>query len=251
VIDFPGRALLLDVEGTTTSISFVYDTLFPYARRKLRAFLQEHATDPEVIEASIAIARETGAASLAEFQRQRVEPNALEKEVLRRMDADDKSTGLKQLQGLIWRAGYERGELRGHVYPDVPVAFKAWTAQGADIRIYSSGSVEAQRLLFSHSVAGQLEGYLRGHYDTRIGGKRASESYRRIVSDMGREASGVLFFSDVVEELDAAREAGLATVLVRRADEQTPPAGPARTRASPASPSSHPVINQFAEVRLI
>ena len=250
MIDFPGRGLLLDVEGTTTSISFVYETLFPYARQKLRAFLQEHATDPEVIEASLAIVRETGAASLAEFQRQRLEPNALEKEVLRRMDADDKSTGLKQLQGLIWRAGYERGELRGHVYPDVPVAFKAWAAQGADIRIYSSGSVEAQRLLFSHSTAGSLESYLRGHYDTRIGGKRSAESYGRIVNDIGREASAVLFFSDVVEELDAAREAGLATVLVRRADEQTPPPGPARARSS-ASPSSHPVINQFAEVRLI
>ena len=237
MIDFSGRGLLLDVEGTTTSIAFVYDTLFPYARRSLRAFLSEHAADPEVIATSEVIARESGAGSLAEFLRQRASPHALEAEVLRRMDADDKSTGLKQLQGLIWRAGYERGELRGHVYPDVPVAFKAWAAQGADIRIYSSGSVEAQRLLFAHSVAGPLGGYIRGHYDTRTGPKRSAESYRRIVNDMGREPSGLLFFSDLVEELDAARDAGLATVLVRRADGD--------------APASHPVITHFGEVRLI
>jgi enolase-phosphatase E1 len=238
VIDFAGRGLLLDVEGTTTSITFVYDTLFPYARRNLRAFLSEHAADPEVVAASETIARESGAGSLTEFLRDRAaDPRALETEVLRRMDADDKSTGLKQLQGLIWRAGYQRGELRGHVYPDVPVAFAAWTAQGADIRIYSSGSVEAQRLLFGNSVAGPLDGYLSGHYDTRVGPKRSAESYRRIVNDMGRNPSEVLFFSDVVEELAAAREAGLATVLVQRAD------GP--------STAWQPTITHFGEVRLI
>lgn len=239
MIEFAGRGLLLDVEGTTTSISFVYDTLFPYARSNLRAFLAEHATDPEVLAASEIIARESGADSLAEFLRERAaDPRALENEVLRRMDADDKSTGLKQLQGLIWRAGYERGELRGHVYPDVPAAFSAWAAQGADIRIYSSGSVEAQRLLFGNSVAGALSGYLRGHYDTHVGTKRSAESYRRIVNDMSRDPADVLFFSDIVEELAAAREAGLATVLVRR------------TEADRAA-NWQPVITQFGEVRLI
>ena len=239
MIEFAGRGLLLDVEGTTTSIAFVYDTLFPYVRRKLRAFLAEHAADPEVAAACEVIARESGAASLAEFLRERAagDPHALEREVLRRMDADDKSTGLKQLQGLIWRAGYEGGELRGHVYPDVPVAFAAWTAQGADIRIYSSGSVEAQRLLFAHSVAGPLDRYISGHYDTRVGPKRSAESYRRIASDMTRDPAGVLFFSDIADELAAAREAGLATVLVQRA------AGPA--------PVAQPTITHFGEVRLI
>jgi enolase-phosphatase E1 len=239
VIDFAGRGLLLDVEGTTTSISFVYDTLFPYARRNLRAFLSEHGTEPEVVAASEIIARESGARSLAEFLRERAaDTRALESEVLRRIDADDKSTGLKQLQGLIWRAGYERGELRGHVYADVPVAFSTWAARGADIRIYSSGSVEAQRLLFANSMAGALSGYLRGHYDTQVGPKRAAESYRRIVNDMERSAAEVLFFSDVVEELAAAREAGLATVLVRRKDDD---------RAA----NWQPVIAHFGEVRLI
>jgi enolase-phosphatase E1 len=238
VIDFAGRGLLLDVEGTTTSIAFVYDTLFPYARNNLRAYLAERVADPEVLAASEVIARESGSGSLTEFLRERAaDPHALESEVLRRMDADDKSTGLKQLQGLIWRAGYESGELRGHVYPDVPIAFAEWTAQGADIRIYSSGSVEAQRLLFSHSTAGPLDGYIRGHYDTRVGPKRSAESYRRIVSEMHREPAGVLFLSDTVEELAAAREAGLSTVLVRRT------AGPA--------PAPQPVIAHFGEVCLI
>jgi enolase-phosphatase E1 len=239
VIEFAGRGLLLDVEGTTTSIAFVYDTLFPYARRNLRKFLAEHAADPEVTAAGEVIARESGAGSLAEFLRQRAaeEPHALEREVLRRMDTDDKSTGLKQLQGLIWRAGYQCGELRGHVYPDVPVAFAAWTEQGADIRIYSSGSVEAQRLLFGHSVAGPLDRYIRGHYDTRVGPKRSAESYRRIVSDMKRDPGEVLFFSDIAEELSAAREAGLATVLVQRD-------GASRAATQPA-------ITHFGEVRLI
>jgi enolase-phosphatase E1 len=238
VIEFAGRGLLLDVEGTTTSITFVYDTLFPYARRNLKSFLAEHAADPEVIAASELIARESGANSLTEFLRDHAaDPGALESEVLRRMAADDKSTGLKQLQGLIWRAGYQRGELRGHVYPDVPVAFADWAAQGADIRIYSSGSVEAQRLLFGNSVAGPLGRYLRGHYDTRVGPKRSAESYRRIVKDMGRKPAEVLFFSDVVEELAAAREAALATVLVQRADGR--------------SAAWQPTIAHFGEVRLI
>jgi enolase-phosphatase E1 len=238
VIDFAGRGLLLDVEGTTTSIAFVYETLFPYARQRLSTFLPEHAADPEVAAACEIIAHESGAGSYAEFMRTRAaDPRALESEVLRRMDADDKSTGLKQLQGLIWRAGYERGELRGHVYPDVPVAFAAWAAQGADIRIYSSGSVDAQRLLFANSVAGPLDGYIRGHYDTRMGPKRSAESYQRIVNDMERKPQDVLFFSDIVEELAAAREAGLATVLVRRTDSN--------------AADWQPTITHFGEVRLI
>lgn len=239
-MDFAGRGLLLDVEGTTTSIAFVFETLFPYVRRHLRIFLADHAADPEVQAASEIIARESGADSLAAFlarARRAGAQEPLEHEVLRRMDADEKSTGLKLLQGLIWRQGYASGELRGHVYPDVPIAFATWAAQGADIRIYSSGSVESQQLLFAHSEAGALDRYLRGYYDTRVGRKRSADSYRRIVADMQRQAAGVLFCSDTREELDAAREAGLATVLVRR--------------GAGAPGGAHPVITQLGEVRLI
>jgi enolase-phosphatase E1 len=247
-MEFAGRGLLLDIEGTTTSVSFVYETLFPYARRALRGFLAAHGADPEVRAACDTIAREAGAASLAKFLSNAHfdaarggtplgEDRPLEREVLRRMDRDDKSTGLKQLQGLIWRAGYASGELRGHVYPDVPAAFGKWSAQGADIRIYSSGSVEAQRLLFTHSEAGKLDGYISGYYDTRVGPKRAAESYQRIVTDIGRAPHDVLFFSDVPEELEAARAAGLATVLVKRGENPR--------SVWPAS------ISSFDEVRLV
>jgi enolase-phosphatase E1 len=231
--------VLLDVEGTTTSIAFVYDTLFPYVRRSLRKFLAERVADAELLAAGEIIAREAGAGSLAEFLRKAGaagDLQALEPEVLRRMDVDDKSTGLKQLQGLIWRAGYACGALRGHVYPDVPVALAAWAALGADIRIYSSGSVEAQRLLFAHSDAGPLDRFLRGYYDTRTGPKRSPESYRRIAVDMGRDPAAVLFLSDTLEELDAARAAGLATALVQRG------AGPVQ--------APHPIVTHFGEVRL-
>jgi enolase-phosphatase E1 len=171
-------------------------------RRSLDAFLAERAADPEVLAASEAIAREGGAASLAEFRRQHAGAHALEAEVLRRMDADDKSTGLKQLQGLIWRAGYERGELRGHVYPDVPVAFAAWVAQGADIRIYSSGSVEAQRLLFTHSVAGPLAGHIR-ILRHRTGPKRRGKLSANVLEATILPACS---FSDITEGLGTARE---------------------------------------------
>lgn len=250
MIEHAGRGLLCDIEGTTTSVTFVYDTLFPYVRRQLRAFLAEHGKDPEVIAACETIAREAGAASLAKFlsaahfdAARRGTPlgtdRPLEREVLRRMDADDKSTGLKQLQGLIWRAGYASGELRSHVYPDVRPAFAAWTERGADIRIYSSGSVEAQQLLFAHSESGALSGYIRGYYDARVGPKRSSDSYQRIVADMAMPAGSILFFSDTPEELDAARAAGLATVLVQRGER-------------PASAGAqHPTIAGFGEVRLI
>lgn len=238
MIEHAGRGLLCDIEGTTTSVAFVYDTLFPYARRRLRTFLAERAADMEVLAAIDTIAREAGVASFGRAGSIEA-AQAVEREVLRRMDADDKSTGLKELQGLMWRAGYASGELRSHVYPDVRPAFAAWAERGADIRIYSSGSVQAQQLLFAHSEAGTLSGYLRGYYDTRIGPKRSSESYRRIVADMAMEAAAVLFFSDTPEELDAARAAGLATALVRRG-EHTGPAG-----------SPHPTIAHFGEVRLI
>ncbi len=238
MITFAGRGLLLDVEGTTTSVAFIYDTLFPYVRRNLDRFLADRADDPQVIAASELVARETGADSLAEFLRRSAGvTRPLQREILRRMDADDKSTGLKQLQGLMWRSGYASGELRGHVYPDVPIALAAWAAQGADTRIYSSGSVEAQRLLFAHSEAGALDVYLRGYYDTRTGPKRSAGSYRRIVDDMGREARTVLFLSDTPEELDAARAAGLATARVQR--------------SGGTAAGSHAVITDFREVRLI
>ena len=124
------------------------------------------------------------------------------------MDGDVKATGLKELQGLIWQEGYAAGRLTSHVYPDVPPALRRWAEQGLDLRIFSSGSVAAQKVFFAHTDAGDLLPLFHGHYDTTTGPKREAESYRRIAADMKLPTSAILFLSDVVQELDAAAEAG-------------------------------------------
>ncbi|MGH9805087.1 MAG: acireductone synthase [Candidatus Acidiferrales bacterium] len=203
------RSLLLDVEGATTPISFVYEVLFPFARRRLESFLREHgeeepvAADLRALEKLRAAEGAAAAQSLAEFAR-------------RLMDQDRKDTPLKSLQGKIWEQGYRRGELRGQVFPDVPRAFRRWRAQGRDISIFSSGSVLAQKLLFEHSEAGDLTPFLRAYFDTATGPKRDPASYRRIASSLERQPAEILFVSDVLEELDPARAAGLHTLLAVR-----------------------------------
>jgi enolase-phosphatase E1 len=196
----------MDIEGTTSAIAFVKETLFPFAEAELDAFLDAHGREAEVA----AILEEVRAAAPGE------EPRA----ALRRWMAEDaKVTPLKTLQGLIWRAGFEDGRLKGHLWPDVAPCLRAWHAAGVRLAIYSSGSVAAQRLLFGHSVAGDLTPLLSGFFDTRVGGKREAASYAAIAAALGLDAGAVLFLSDVAEELDAAREAGLmACQLVRAAD---------------------------------
>src|SRR5262245_45290439 len=177
--------------------------------------------EPEYIEAFHAIARDAGHDSLdAWLKKERLtRENPLRaaeivcKEVTRLMDTDAKTTGLKQLQGLIWQSGFESGELKAHVYEDVPPALTAWQAAGKDVRIYSSGSVQAQKLFFGHTVAGNLLPYFRGHYDTTTGPKKEAESYCKIGADFSFPTGEIRFLSDVVAELDAARAAGMQTGL--------------------------------------
>lgn len=201
------RSLLLDIEGTTTPISFVYEVLFPFARRRVETFLHEHG-DEEPVAADLRElerlrAAETAGQPIAEFARWL-------------MDQDRKDTPLKSLQGKIWEEGYCRGELRGQLFPDVPRALRRWQAQGRDISIFSSGSVLAQRLLFAHSDAGDLAPLVRAYFDTTVGAKKESASYRRIAEKLERQPAEILFISDVVAELDAARAAGLSTILAVR-----------------------------------
>ncbi len=239
MIAFSGRGILLDIEGTTSSIAFVYQTLFPYARRELSRFLSAHWDEPAVMAAREQIARDSGVAAYAEFcaRTPALTPaEALRREVERLMDADAKLTGLKQLQGLIWRGGYESGELKSHVFPDVPPALASWARERIDIRIYSSGSAEAQRLFFAHTEAGSLTHLLRGYYDTLTGPKREPASYRVIAADMQRLPQEVLFLSDALAELDAARAAGLATGLVMRPGN------------APATDARHGVITDFGQI---
>jgi enolase-phosphatase E1 len=196
------KAVLLDIEGTTTSIAFVKDRLFPFAAAALDGFLAAHATDPVV------------AAILAEV------PGPDRAATLRGwMASDAKVTPLKALQGLIWAQGYADGRLKGHLWPDVAACLRAWAAAGVTLAVYSSGSVEAQRDLFGHSDAGDLVPLFKGFFDTRVGAKREAPSYAAIAAALGLASGEILFLSDVAEELDAAAAAGMRTCqLVRAAD---------------------------------
>jgi enolase-phosphatase E1 len=228
------RAVLLDIEGTTTPVDFVHQVLFPYARTNLKVFLEKH---PDSAFAELELLR-------TEYERDRArglepppwEPVGPVSYAHWLMDQDRKSTGLKSLQGKIWELGYQAGELRGEVYPDVPVAFERWRKQGMRICIYSSGSVLAQKLLFAHSTAGDLTRFLDAHFDTSTGGKMERESYSKIAAALSLAPSTILFLSDVAAELDAAFEAGMKTGLCRRngTDE------PERT--------DHPIIRTLVEV---
>jgi enolase-phosphatase E1 len=208
----PIRDILLDVEGTTSSIAFVHDVLFPYSRARLGPFLRAHADAPEV-RAEIERARE----SLSD----RGAPAATLDDVVAGLegyvDADVKDTALKNLQGMIWKEGFESEAYRAHVYPDVPPALERWVQAGLRISIYSSGSVGAQKLFFGHTESGDLLPYLHAHFDTaNAGPKKAAASYRAIAEALGRAPGAILFLSDVPAELDAAAEAGLrAGQLVR------------------------------------
>ena len=216
----PAGAVLLDIEGTTSPVTFVYDVLFPYARRHVGAFLSRHQASPDVA-ADIRALRLEHERDTAEGRRPPAWPSQAEAEgaaayALWLMDQDRKATPLKSLQGKIWEAGYAAGELKGEVYPDVPRAFRAWRGDGRTIAIFSSGSVLAQKLLFGHSTAGDLSPYIAAYFDTTTGAKREAESYRAIARHLDRAAEGVLFVSDVGEELDAARAAGMRTALCVR-----------------------------------
>jgi enolase-phosphatase E1 len=214
------KAILTDIEGTTSSISFVKDVLFPYARERLPAFVETHADDPGVQHWLHEAAKEAGLVS------------ATRQEIIERLigwiDADRKSTALKALQGMIWEAGYAEREYRAHVYPEVPARLRAWHDAGKRLYVYSSGSVAAQKLLFAHTEAGDLTPLFSGYFDTETGAKRDAASYRRIAESIGVAADDVLFLSDVAEELDAARAAGMRTMLLARAPARCPDASPHR-----------------------
>jgi len=226
------KAILTDIEGTTSSISFVKDVLFPHARRALPGFVASRGQEPEVRRWLDEVATELGGMC----------QDAMVVEVLQGwIDEDRKHTALKALQGMIWADGYRSGEFHSHFYPDAVEAMRAWHEAGIPIHVYSSGSVPAQRMLFGHSTDGDLTGLVAGWYDTTTGPKREAESYRRIAAEIGLPAGEILFLSDVVAELDAARDAGLATTLLDRREDY--PA--ARTGAEC---NGHPRVESFAGI---
>lgn len=219
------RAILTDIEGTTTSLAFVRDVLFPYARERLPAWIVRHAHDPEVADAIEAVCRLSGARGLGEVVGT----------LLGWSDVDRKASPLKAIQGWIWEEGYRAGTLRSHVYADVAPALQAWHDAGTTLAVYSSGSVHAQKVLFGHTDVGDLAPLFTAWFDTTTGPKREATSYVAIASSLGLPAGHVHFLSDIVEELDAARAAGMVTTWL--------------VRQGPHDPGArHPQVRSFAEV---
>lgn len=237
------RFLLLDIEGTTTPIDFVYRTLFPYARHRLEEFLSRRGNEAGVRQdlAGLRAQREADlAANLKPPEWSTATPqfelSSAKNYISWLMDRDSKCSPLKSIQGKIWEEGYRQGELRGEIYPDVPPALARWRAQGRRVGIFSSGSILAQKLLFRSTDAGDLTGLFEAHFDTTIGAKRDPRSYSRIAHSLGLPASEILFISDVVRELDAAAQAGMSTAVC------------ARDTSQAESPSEHRRVRSFAEV---
>jgi enolase-phosphatase E1 len=237
------RSVVLDIEGTTTPISFVTDVLFPYVRSHLRPFLTARFGVPELQEVLRTLQAEWaydaalgGDPPLLEDSPPLARLESMAAYVDWLMDRDRKSSGLKRLQGMIWKGGYENATLRGDVYPDVVRALERWHIGRVDVAIYSSGSELAQRLLFGSTSAGDLTPLIRFFFDTTLGPKTASDSYAHIAEVMGRPCGELLFVSDVVAELDAASETGVPSLRCLRPGNAAQP------------PNDYAVIESFDEI---
>ncbi|MNB56974.1 Enolase-phosphatase E1 [compost metagenome] len=202
------KAIVTDIEGTTSAVSFVFDVLFPFAAKHLPEFVRQNAERPDVAEQLEAVRRDSNAPQ-ADVER-------VVEILLSWIEEDRKATPLKALQGMVWAQGYHAGQLKGHVYPDAVEALQRWHAAGYQLFVYSSGSIQAQKLIFGCSEAGDLTPLFSGYFDTTSGPKREAQSYTNIQKAIGVEPGEILFLSDIVEELDAAQSAGLQTCGLAR-----------------------------------
>lgn len=221
------KVVVTDIEGTTSSVAFVKNVLFPYARRHMASFVRANLDRPDVT----TLLKETR--TLAD------QPGLDTEGVIRILidwiDQDRKVSPLKELQGIMWANGYLAGDYRAHVYADAVDALRRWHAMGIMLYAYSSGSVAAQKLFFAYSEAGDLTPLFSGYFDTRVGPKRDAASYLAIARRVGAAPADIVFLSDVVDELDEAKAAGLITVLV--------------CRDAPLLPCTrHPVVDSFASI---
>ncbi len=222
------RAIVTDIEGTTTDIRFVHDVLFPYARTHLPTYLQQHAMTPDIEQVLQLLRKEVDFADTDLSQLSTVFQQFI--------DQDRKSPALKLLQGMIWREGYQTGQFQGHLYSDVMPALRRWHQQGINLYLYSSGSVQAQQLLFGHSIEGDLTPLFSGYFDTGVGAKQQVTSYQTIAGQLRLPAEQLLFLSDIEQELEAANQAGWHCLQLVRGE---------------ATPSRHyPWVNTFQDIDL-
>lgn len=223
------KAILTDIEGTTSSLSFVKEVLFPYSRQHLAEFVRQHATEPAVASAL------SDAAKM--MQLTAYDQTMVVAQLLRWIDEDVKAGPLKILQGMIWQEGYRTSAFKGHIYPDALHHLRAWKAQGILLYVFSSGSVQAQKLLFGHTEYGDITALFSGYFDTQVGSKKSPAAYTSIADAMDIAPSNILFLSDIKEELDAASQAGMYTTwLVREQTIQTN--------------SDHPLAADFDSIQL-
>jgi len=215
------KAIVTDIEGTTSSLSFVKDVLFPYARARMAEFVRARASDPAVRKLLDEVRR---------MLDERADDEKIIAQLIQWIDEDKKITPLKALQGMIWERGFKQGDFKGHVYEDAARNLKKWHAQGIKLYVFSSGSVQAQKLLFAHSDHGDLTPLFSGYFDTTTGAKKETGSYRKIAQTIGLAPDDILFLSDIKEELDAAREAGMQTIWLLR--DSAPEGAAAHGRAS-------------------
>ena len=211
------EAILLDIEGTTTPIDFVHKTLFPFAKEKIAGFVSENFDS--IASEITQLEKEYHTDFKNQIYGRDFKANSAESVVnyLKFLiEVDRKSTPLKTIQGNIWQKGYEAGELKSEIFADVPKAFERWNSQGKTIAIYSSGSVLAQMLLFRYTSVGDLNPFISNYFDTEIGGKKETDSYRKIAEKLGFPPVEIMFLSDVLLELDAASEAGFQTIVTIR-----------------------------------
>ena len=222
------KAIVTDIEGTTSSLSFVKDVLFPYSREHMARFVHANVQAPEVRKELDEVRRLSGKSLSVD--------EAVE-QLLCWIAEDKKITPLKSLQGMIWEDGYRKGDFKGHVYEDAVRHLKHWKSAGIALYVFSSGSVKAQKLLFAHTDYGDLTPLFSGYFDTNIGSKREAGSYRKIAESIGIAPQDILFLSDIREELDAARGAGMQTTWL--------------VRESAADPkAAHPQAGNFDRITL-
>lgn len=228
------KVILLDIEGTTTPIDFVHKTLFPYSEARISKFVHTNYNSLAAEIAQIEFERVADVSFPGHLDN--ASPNSISDYLEYLIGLDRKSTPLKTIQGKIWQEGYESGELMSDIFDDVPRAFDRWRSAGKTIAIYSSGSILAQKMLFSHTNHGDLTPFITHYFDTNSGHKRNAESYRHIADGIKTGPGEILFISDIEEELDAAKEAGFDTLLS------------VRDGNAAAEEPRHPVIRSFDEV---